>query len=213
MGWLRFWEGDGGRLLLLSAAIAAVFVVVRAFTYRTRLDRPLGAVGWSFTDSWASMLTAFGALLGTLVGADLVGAGARPVPKNALIGLNLLFGALVLIAPLVFSAVAKTAPEGPEPEGPKYQGYVGFFLLSCFVTLWAVLGELGALVILLRESTLTRAVSSTFQVTAAIASILVLTYAWRSIKAVIEYRSGERVVVARAADGGARMGGARWSLL
>ena len=214
---MKFLAAEDDRVVWLSALVAVVVVVAPALIikdWRERLAKPLGAVGWSFTDSWASTLTEVGALLGVLVAAQLVGPEVQPLSGTDLAGLSLLFGALAAVAPLVFNAISELAPDTPNAEGPLYRGYVWGFLLACIVTLWAVLGELATLAILLREATtLPHLVSITFQSMAGVASVLVVIYAWRTMGGVIRYRAAKTTIVAFGPGGSELTGQAGWKLL
>ena len=187
--------GDGAALVWGSLALSFILVAGRWLTlYSTHdLKDPLGMVEWSFTDSWASTLTAVGALLGTVLAiSGIIPEDAEPLASNALTGLNLFFGALVVIAPLVFSAVQRVvSPPHANDEGPRYKGFVWGFLMACFFTLWGVLGELGTLFVLLREveaGFLPESVTSLFGGVLAVAIVAVSVYSWIRIKGTITWK-------------------------
>jgi hypothetical protein len=117
---------------------------------QVRLTRCMGKGHWSFNNSWATTLTAVGAFLGTVLSAN----GLTKQEKN--IGLSLFFGVVGLLAPFVYSAVSKHRDIDTEDqqagEGPgEFQGFIGTFLLSCWLTLWAVCGELMTLSVMLTD--------------------------------------------------------------
>ncbi|HEY4897892.1 MAG TPA: hypothetical protein VII01_17620, partial [Solirubrobacteraceae bacterium] len=95
---------------------------------------------WSF-ESWATHLTAVGALLGTVLGTASLPETPTQIDKTSLVALSLLFGALVVVAPFVFEAIQRpTQPTSAESEGGS--GFVGVLLLSCAITFGAVIGEI-----------------------------------------------------------------------
>jgi hypothetical protein len=156
------------------------------------LDDALGEVEWSFTDSWAGTLTAVGALLGTILATSgIISQNAEPLTSGALTGLNLFFGALVVIAPLVFSAAQRVESPQAADEGPRYKGFIWGFLLACFLTLWGVLGELGTLFVLLREveaGFFPESVMWLFTGLLVVAFIAVFVYSWIRIQATITWK-------------------------
>src|SRR5438874_1354013 len=94
----------------------------RPAAYASSRTATLGEINWSFSDSWASNLTALGALLGTILAASgVIPKGASPLSTRGLAGLSLLFGFLVLLAPVLYSAFARVAPLLPDDtgEGPR----------------------------------------------------------------------------------------------
>lgn len=138
--------------LLLVPLILAIFLV--GFTVLViglsprRLDDQMGSVEWSFSDSWASNLTLAGALLGTVLAAGVLPEETSLLPQPGYAALNLFFGLLVLVAPIVYSACSASVAGG---EDPKYRGYVWSFLLAATLTAWGVAGELITVAWLFRE--------------------------------------------------------------
>jgi hypothetical protein len=113
------------------------------FTFRLK-DR-MGKPTWDFTTSWATTLTAVSAFLSTVLGA---GELSEVKPYT---GLSLFFGILILIAPFVYNVIAPYQKiDTSEGEGPaQSQGYIGTFLITCLLTLWATCGELITVMLML----------------------------------------------------------------
>lgn len=217
--WVREIASRNGNSLVWGSLVLAVIVVgARWFClpggYRSA-KRPLGEVNWSFTDSWASTLTAGGAILGTILATSgIVPDAAAPLSPGALAGLNLLFAFIIVLAPLAFSAAARVrAPLSDDTgDGPRYQGYSGLFMAATVLTVWAVLGELAATAILLRElsaGTLSDSLTWLFLVLLVVSVAAVVLYAWGTIRATVTYEP--------PADQGIRQGAPeqapRWNLL
>ncbi len=111
----------------------------------------LGCMGkpqWDFSNSWATSLTTVGALLGTLLSVG-------PAHEEKNIGLSVFFGMLVIIAPFLYNAITRhvKTDTGDGQGTPEYQGYIGIFLLTSLLTLWAVCGELVTVIVVLYDLT------------------------------------------------------------
>jgi hypothetical protein len=105
---------------------------------------------WSI-ESWASHLTAVGALLGTVT-AEVLPEAPEQIDKKSLVALSLLFAGLAAVAPFVFQALRRPdAKAGEEDEGN--WGFTWGMLIACWLTLGAVLGELATLGLICWEAT------------------------------------------------------------
>jgi hypothetical protein len=159
-------------LVVSGWIIAALSDGVNA-SYRDRM----GVAKWSFSESWASTLTASGAILGTILAAQLLPdpEEAKRVPKDAFIMLNLMFGVIIVIAKSVYNTFRF------ENNG-EYEGFVGFFLVASTMVLWAVLGQLLALWYLLDEITFPSGLFyATFKILLVLAGTLAGLYGVGSI--------------------------------
>jgi hypothetical protein len=194
---------------------SAAFVGVRWATLRNGpcdLTSRLGPANWDFSKSWGSNITVLGALLGTLLAS-----GALPdppsIPKPTYAGLNVLFGVLVLVAPLVYTATQSPVEvhmTNPNKE-PQYQGYVGSFLVSSAVTIWAVVGELITVALLFREIERAKSLPTgslwLLYFLVAVAGILLAFYAWRTMRWILERQCNTQALrTAKQADLQARFG-------
>jgi hypothetical protein len=136
----------------LAAAIALV-----AYSWATddsgagHNDR-LGPANWDFSASFASTLTVFGSLLGTILSANVL-PSTTLVPASTYTGLNLMFGVIVIVGPLIYTATQTTVQvhRGSPLAEPQYQGTVWGFLVATALTLWAVIGELATIGLVLNE--------------------------------------------------------------
>lgn len=144
-------------VLLLSLFFAGVVVAIAwGGTDRVSPRAPLGTLDFDFKTSFASTLTAVGALLGTIVSAGVLPDDTVNLSKDAFVALNLLFGVAIVVAGLVYSALQRPvwvdkAGSDPPKQERKQQGHVGSFMIACFITVWAVLGELWTLGLLVDE--------------------------------------------------------------
>jgi hypothetical protein len=189
--------GDGAVIVIGDLLLAAALVCLRWVTIPGdyRLVDELAEVDYSLSDSWASNLTGFGGILGTLVGTSgLVSATASPLSGSALTGLNLLFGLILLLAPLLFTTFSRLDGPSGDAAAPQYRGYVGAFLAAVMLTLWAALGEVTTSTVMLTELTsgfLSRPLGWVFLSFLLAGYLLIIIYAWRSIANVITYRSAK----------------------
>lgn len=172
-------------LLTAVAALVAIAVIGDAWRHRdkndVKLKNPL-VVGskWSFKDSWLANVTAVTGVLATVLGAtSLLNDVLHGVAVTRLVGLNLLFGALVLAAPLVF-ATSAARPVGPDETAA---GTVGGFLGATTLTLTAAFGQLTVLGLMLVMAGGGWGALPLWVLLGA-ATVLVGYYAWRSVRGV-----------------------------
>src|SRR6476646_1020240 len=89
-----------------SLILAVVLMAYRAYTARAHLAQKMGPVNWDFSESWASTFTVVGAFLGTILGeSGVIPEATEYLSRAAYGGLNVLFGLITLLAPLMYSAV------------------------------------------------------------------------------------------------------------
>lgn len=200
------------RLVFGSLAVATVLVIGRAVWARRvqhmrfALGYRMGPVNWSFTDSWASTLTILGAVLGTILGADLLPAETTNLPSDSYPGLNLFFGVLVALAPLVFNATRRPEkvanPVGD--DGIQYQGVVWAFLLGTTFTLSGAFGEIATVYLLLAEleepGAITTATLGVFSVVMTVGALALIAYGWRGIGWTLRYQVVEPAESNKAAE-------------
>jgi hypothetical protein len=172
-----------------SGVIALVFWLFWAYAAGPKFRWQVGDVKWDFTKSWASTLTAVGALLGTTLSAGSILGGAAG--KSEFGGLNLLFGFMVVLAPLFYQTTryvraGKFTTDGPNP------GMVWSFLIANALTFWAVLGEVATIFVLARASAatqgnpgLTPLVALIFQLVVGFGLLVILLYAGVSVPTTI----------------------------
>jgi len=183
-------------LAFVSLAAAFLFMLARTLILLRRdettfgWDTRIGAAGWTFSDSWASNLTAVGALLGTVLAAAALPENLSLLSKAQYASLNLFFGVLAVIAAFIYNAVVakKEVPADP-PTSPRasYQteGFVPMYLFSSMVTLWAVWGEIGTLYVMLTDAIgharFTSPQSVVFLIGTAVVGAAAALYAWRTV--------------------------------
>jgi preprotein translocase subunit SecG len=124
-----------GLLVLITLLYAAGFVVIRYILTRRSLNIGLGdhmgGEKWDFSSSWASTLTAVGAILGTTLTAQVLPTQPQ-IPKSVFVSLNLLFGVIIVVAALVYSATRR--PKAVDTKAGVGSGSIGLLTSRLSVT-------------------------------------------------------------------------------
>ncbi|MER6099918.1 hypothetical protein ABT154_29485 [Streptomyces sp. NPDC001728] len=113
-------------------------------------------VPWAAKDSWVTNITALGALLGTFLAATGVIQEWLPgISLSRFLTMNLLFGGLILIAPVVYSASCTYPLEADsgDPRRLKPTGHGWGIVASAFVTVFGVFGQLSMILAMSIAST------------------------------------------------------------
>jgi hypothetical protein len=136
-------------LAFLVTLICAAWIFIRK---NVKLTAPLGSVELDFSKSFASTLTAVGAILGTIISAGVLPEQTVNLSKTGFTGLNLTFGLAIVVSGVVYSMVQRIVPDDDAaPKEWKLKGFVLPFLMAALITLWAVFGELWTMWLLLGE--------------------------------------------------------------
>jgi len=177
-------------------AVSVAFIVVRAIVLdRTRsfsLSNRMGPGSWDPSKSWASNLTVLAATLGAIVAATgLLPTATSQISNVAYAGLDIFFAVLVAVAPLAFNAFRVAQPRHND-HGVKevqFEGFVGLFLVTAALTLWASIGQLTAILALLQDikanGSLSDMTVGAFDAIIVATMLVVLVYAWGSIAAIV----------------------------
>jgi hypothetical protein len=186
-------------LLLIPAILAALFILVRYFTLKgatgVDLGSRLGTVDFDFSKSFASTITVVGAVLGTVLTASVLPEEPELLSKQQYTALNLVFGAMIVLAGVVYAATERPKRDStPEPDKTrKYEGFVWSFLLSTGLVMWAVLGELACLLLIVSEldraDLFTTSAIVVFIVLMATAALAILFYAYRRMHWIVEHKA------------------------
>ncbi|HEX6780628.1 MAG TPA: hypothetical protein VF125_01220 [Solirubrobacterales bacterium] len=142
--------------LVIPLVIAVVWLIIAWFLGHGNAglrDKLGGTAELDFSKSFASTLTAVGALLGTIIAAGVLPEETVKLSRGGFVGLNLTFGvAIVIAAAVAASFLSSEAVKNKEGKNEwKVEGYVWPFMLSALITLWAVFGELYAISLLIGE--------------------------------------------------------------
>jgi hypothetical protein len=166
--------------LLGGIGLSGLITLIRWLTLRGVHSNLPPRPAWSFKDGWASNVVVIGAVAASVLGAiSLLGTptfGDFSIAK--FVSLNLVFGGLVFVAPLIYSALKRTVPEGSRT---RTVGTVTGFLMACAATLWAAFGQLLTLFVLLQASPHTRPELVFLTILLFLAAVFVGLYAWRTI--------------------------------
>jgi hypothetical protein len=152
-----------------------------------RVSDEMGLPLWDFSRSWASNLTAAGAIFGTVIALVIMPDQTQMLAKQVIVGLHLLFLGLIGAAPFVYNAVRKGvfSSSASVSSDDAYHGYVGMFLVACVITIWGVIGQMASLFLLIREirtfGMWPGDVTSIFQASLVLLSIALVPYLIQSI--------------------------------
>lgn len=141
------------------------------------------ATTWSFKDSWATNVTAVGALLGVTTSSTTFLASVvpnSPLTSPVFIALGIFFGGAVGLSPLVYASFAKR-PD-PKHSGVVVGTVVGL-LISTTITLFATFGELATVAVLVNESIATTGERWLLIAALSMSAVFVFIYALRSFRA------------------------------
>ena len=172
----------GGTLVkpLIGALVIPIgFLLLRHASLRERFKKKgkeltlthlleVDGANWSFSESWASNITAVGAILGTvLASTDFVTEALSGLTVSGFLALSFAFALLALLAPVAFNAFSRDG-----------KGTYGGLMLAAAFTAGAVVGQLSTLGIMLHRGGLPLIFG--FAATMVTWSVLGL-YVWRSI--------------------------------
>lgn len=181
-------------VVLASLGAAVLFMVILMAGLADRLGKRLGPANWSFTDSWASNLTVLGGILGTLLASGALSEPTRHLTTETYAGLNVMFAVIAVVAGFVYLAVRKTVQvTGAAGKEVQYQGYVLTFCIASTLSIWAVLGQLGTMFLVLDEihaqGALSLAPTAVFTGLLVVAGFAVFAYAWTTIDATVRWQT------------------------
>jgi hypothetical protein len=144
----------------------------------------MGPSQWSFSSSTATNLTVFGSLLGTALACSALPDYPHFITKQGYVVLSLLFATLAALSPILYNFLCR--PTKPNPQSPQlldFEGTVFLFLLSDSITIWAVLGQMACLCLLLYEFAARRLVEGwsiwSIVVVAGVVAISLCSYCYR----------------------------------
>lgn len=143
-----FFGSLGGAAAAL--VIAALLLASDRREPKVSLLGRMGGATWSFQQSWGSNVTIGAGILSTLVTAIAFPAHPHYMDRNSYTLLQVLFAALVTLAPLVYGLLRPGVQAGGAATAGA-QGYVYMFLLAGALVLWAALGQLATLGVLVGE--------------------------------------------------------------
>lgn len=165
-------------IVALALLVSLLLIAARYLTLdRAKYKGPLTNPKWSFSTSWASTFTGAGALLATVVSAGALPEEPYLLSKADFAGLGIFFGALGLVAPVVFLALNNA-------KAP-----VLVFHGATWLTAAGVIGQLTTIILLLTDA-LGQASSSWLVVLLGaielVGVLLIMVYVFRAIPATLQ---------------------------
>jgi hypothetical protein len=190
-GGLALWTGP-----VFGGAAAAVLVLITAVAAWLKPPRTNGTTAarnnknwllhevkagsvWSGGDSWATNISAVGAVLGTIIGSAGVLKPIISVASSAAVtGLFITFGGAAALAPIVYAALARKPDETVTASvGTR----LGLFLAGA-VTLFATFGELATIALLTWQLDASEVERYALVAAPVLASFAISVYSTRSLR-------------------------------
>jgi hypothetical protein len=138
----RCWK-KAGRLDGNISVYAGPGKPVVSYTFWKKLVFP--PASWQFGGSWVTTLSAFGAILGTILGASGLVTDAFPsFDVQRFVVLNVVLGGITLLGPLIYSASSTVRTDSTQPY-PGIYGTTQGLLWASSVTLVGVAGQIATL--------------------------------------------------------------------
>ncbi|MFE7549535.1 hypothetical protein [Streptomyces gardneri] len=183
---------------LLTAAVLALLVcllmaVPATFFGKPRDDwerAPLDIDSpWSVKDSWLTNITALGAVVGTILSTTGFLTDWLPgVDLGRFLGMNLLFGGLILFAPIIYSASCYWGwPEQKDEKGKVTRSFKPVahgwgLVVAAYATLFGVFGQLATIVVLVVSAAADQWTKWALYVLVAVAAFFVGLYSLRFVR-------------------------------
>lgn len=186
--------------LMAAAALALIvcllMIVPANFFGKPREDwesKPLDIDSpWSVKDSWLTNITALGALLGTVLSTTGFLADWLPgVSLSQFLGMNLLYGGVILFAPIIYSASCYWGwPEQKDEKGNVFRSFKPVahgwgLVVAAYATLVGVFGQLATIVVLIVSAAADQGTKWTLYVLVAVAAAFVGLYSLRFVRGVL----------------------------
>lgn len=168
-------------LIWIPLGVAVLIGLISLWRLREKLGKRMVFPEWT-SSSWMTNLTVVGAVLTTTTSA--IGAVKQPqlLQLAEYTVLSVLFGALVLIAPLAYNSIRLA--QDPN-AGPSYGGYVWLFIATITFTLWGAFGQFLLIYYYFDEVAKARLISRSgslmFNSGIALVGLLLCVYAARTI--------------------------------
>lgn len=130
---------------LLIGFIAGIgYLLIALWCLRKSLGKPMGGPQWGFGTSFATNFTVGTGLLGLVLGGSVITDALHYLTKFHYVLLSLLFAALLLIAPALFSFFSRQQ-KFPSSSGPAVMapaGWVWLYIVTSALMVGAVVGQL-----------------------------------------------------------------------
>jgi hypothetical protein len=188
---LVIWSGVLALLACFAAHVAIFAGAKPANARRPKFRHTIAPVApWTFNGSWASTLTALGAILGTVLAASGFLTDVVPgLSSGMFLAMNLFFAFLALVAPVIYSALHDHEAK------PTYGG----LLAAGIFTLWAAIGQLAAAAQLITRSGLSSSAQYLPWVVVAVMVIVLAAYTRTSLALVLDSKAKVRLAAIGAA--------------
>ena len=171
---------------LSIAGLIALISAIRLWRKSIRLSRPMGGASWSFEQSWGANVTIGAAILTTFLTTLAFPVHPHVMEKTSYSLLQIMFTALIALAPLVYGLIRKSVPVNANGlVAVDTRGYVVMFLLAGGLVLWGAFGQILTLGVLIEEfilsGNLALSLGRATQGLAIILALLLIVYGLQSL--------------------------------
>ena len=172
------WSMDAAAIVLVVLVLSLAVLTGRYLTLdRRTIKGPLKDPKWDYTTTWTAGFAGAGALLATLVASGSLPPEPYLLTKAEFAGLAMLFGALGILAPVIFTALNRP------------RGFIEVFHFSTWLSTAAVIGQLTTILLLLVDAT-GQGSSDWFVVSIGVMQVvgvvLIYIYIWRGVPKTLE---------------------------
>lgn len=196
---------SGGTLLVVLLLVGAAWHVRRKTASQPlSLGDAMGQPTWDLTKSFASNLAFVGGIVGVALATTAMPDQLVLASRKTYVGLNIVFSAVIAVAPFAFLALANLAAICRRPT-PAANGTVFTFLTSSTLTAWGALGQVAVLIAVFREmgeaGSMSMVVVIGFEVLLGLLAAGLLVYVPSTITSILrEQEQAEPALVVQAAE-------------
>jgi hypothetical protein len=173
-------------VLLGPLGLALLIILARMFTLGRKWSSEISVPDYDYSKSFATPLTAIGGLLAAFLATNLITDTSEGLSKTAYQGLGLTFAAVALLAPLVYVVSQDQVVSGTPPT-VHYTGDLRAMFVAATLTLWAVVGQLITIFLLLQQlrggNGLTLTAMVVIGVVVIFGIVATIAWAWNAIAA------------------------------
>jgi hypothetical protein len=199
----EFAEGQAWIPVAVGGGVAVIFVVFCFCAVSAPMKDPVHVgASWSFSDNWVTNISTVGGVLATVLAAGGFLESVIPgVDTDRLVGLSLLFSAVIVLAPVLYSICTVWGWEAVEgdPTGAKKtlvsQGTVRGVVAAAFVTIFGVVGQLATLWMVNDIAEGSGGVKAFIYVSLGLTALAVFVYAVRFAGGVTKKKDAETTIV------------------
>jgi hypothetical protein len=157
--------------------------------FRSRKFVKGGLPQWDVKQSFVANFTIISALLGGTVSVSVLPDETAHLSSKGYVLLSIFFALLLLVAPILFNSSVTKLRSEDEPTKKEPYGRIAPFMFTVMLVLWALIGEIIAVLYILDELRIAGSLSGLFvtvsQLLVLFAGVLMLAYVFKATPSVI----------------------------